>query len=114
MPNEFSPFTSHESRTRFLAHLSSLEDSWPIQHASTTVKTRYGDTFVRTGGSTDAPPIVLLPGGQSSSLIWRRLIKPLSSHFRTYALDAIYDEGRSVPTRTISTIDDLGLWLDDV
>jgi pimeloyl-ACP methyl ester carboxylesterase len=91
-----------------------LEDSWPIQHASTTVKTRYGDTFVRTGGAQGAPPLVLLPGGQTSSLNWRRLIKPLSSHFRTYALDAIYDEGRSVPTRPIPTIDDLRLWLDDV
>jgi pimeloyl-ACP methyl ester carboxylesterase len=114
MPNEFSPFSSHESRGRFLAHLTSVEDSWPIQHASTTVKTRYGDTFVRTGGSEGAPPLVLLPGGQSTSLIWRRLIKPLSSHFHTYALDAIYDEGRSVPTRPLPTIDDLRLWLDDV
>jgi pimeloyl-ACP methyl ester carboxylesterase len=58
--------------------------------------------------------MVLLPGGQSSSLIWRRLIGPLSTCFRTYALDAIYDEGRSVPTRPVRTVDDLRLWLDEV
>lgn len=114
MSKEFSPFSSKESRKRFLTHLALLEKSWPIQHESTTVQTQYGETFVRIGGSEGAPPLVLLPGGQSSSLIWRRLIKPLSSRFRTYTLDAIYDEGRSVPTRPIATVDDLRLWLDDV
>jgi len=114
MTEDFQPFSSGEARDRFLAHLALLEKSWPIQHQSEMVRTRYGDTFVRIGGHTDAPPLVLLPGGQSSSLIWRRLIEPLSTRFRTYAIDAIYDEGRSIPTRRVPTVDDLRLWIDDV
>lgn len=114
MPKEFHPFTSQESRDRFLTHLEVLEKFWPIQHEGRMVQTRYGETFVRVGGPDDAPPVVLLPGGQSSSLVWRRLIGPLSARFRTYALDAIYDEGRSEPTRPVQSIDDLRLWLDDV
>ena len=57
---------------------------------------------------------MLLPGGQSSSLVWRRLIEPLAAHFRTYALDAIYDEGRSVPVRPVPDVEGLRSWLDGV
>lgn len=32
---------------------------------------------------------MLLPGGQSTSLVWRRLIEPLSKRFRTYALPSL-------------------------
>ena len=113
-PAGFRPFTSQTARDRFLAHLEILEQSWPVEHEGTTVQTRYGETFVRSSGPVDAPPVVLLPGGQSTSLVWRRLIRPLSARFRTYALDAIYDEGRSVPTRSVREVDDLRSWLDDV
>lgn len=113
-PEEFHPFTSQEARNRFLTHLGSLEQYWPIEHEGRMVQTRYGETFVRIGGPADAQPLVLLPGGQTSSLVWRRLIEPLSRSFRTYALDAIYDEGRSVPTRPVRTVDDLRSWLDSV
>ncbi len=78
------------------------------------VQTRYGETFVRIGGPADAQPVVLLPGGQTSSLVWRRLIEPLSRSFHTYALDAIYDEGHSVPTHPVRTVDDLRSWFDTV
>jgi pimeloyl-ACP methyl ester carboxylesterase len=114
MLDGFRPFTSREARDRFLAHLDILDRRWPIEHDDRMVRTPYGETFVRTGGPGDGPPLVLLPGGQSSSLVWCRLIEPLSARFRTYALDAIYDEGRSVPTRPVRDIDDLRSWLDAV
>jgi pimeloyl-ACP methyl ester carboxylesterase len=111
---EFHPFRSQEARDRFLAHLELLEESWPIESEGRTVQTEHGQTFVRISGSESAPPVVLLPGGQSSSLVWRRLIGPLSKRFRTYAVDAIYDEGRSVPARALRDIGDLCSWLDGV
>lgn len=113
-PNEFRPFTSQEARDCFLEHLSDLERYWPVEYEGRTVLTEHGETFVRISGPINAPPIVLLPGGQSSSLVWRRLIEPLSRHFRTYALDAIYDEGRSVPARPMLNVDELRSWLDAV
>jgi pimeloyl-ACP methyl ester carboxylesterase len=113
-PAEFRPFTSQEARNRFLAHLEVLERSWPVKYEGMAVQTEYGETFVRTSGPVGAPPLVLLPGGQSSSLVWRRLVEPLSARFRTYALDAIYDEGRSVPARPMRDIDELRSWLDAV
>ena len=78
---EFRPFSSPEARERFLAHIEVLERSWPVEHEGRMVITDDGKTFVRISGPVAAPPVVLLPGGQSSSLVWRRLIAPLSAHF---------------------------------
>jgi hypothetical protein len=95
--HEFRPFTSQQARDRYLAHYDAMEKSWPIESENRTVTTEHGTTFMRVSGPADAPPLVLLPGGQSTSLVWKRVIEPLSARFRTYALDSIYDEGRSVP-----------------
>jgi pimeloyl-ACP methyl ester carboxylesterase len=78
------------------------------------VVTEHGTTFLRVSGPVGAPPLVLLPGGQSTSLVWRRVIEPLSARFRTVALDAIYDQGRSIPARPMRDVADLTAWLDGV
>jgi len=114
LSSEFQPFTSQEARDRFLAHLEVLEQHWPVERKGRMVHTEFGRTFVRINGPADGRPVVLLPGGQSSSLVWRRLIGALSKSYRTYAIDAIYDEGHSVPTRPVRTISELCSWLDGV
>jgi pimeloyl-ACP methyl ester carboxylesterase len=91
-----------------------MEKSWPVESENRTVSTEHGTTFLRVSGPAAAPPLVLLPGGQSTSLVWKRVIEPLSARFRTYALDAIYDQGRSVPARPMRGVADLTAWLDDV
>jgi pimeloyl-ACP methyl ester carboxylesterase len=112
---EFRPFASSEARERYLANYAVKEKSWPVEFEAKTVESDAGETFVRISGPVGgAPPLVLLPGGQSSSLVWQRLIAPLSNRCRTYALDAIYDAGRSVPRRPMQKVSDLTAWLDDV
>jgi pimeloyl-ACP methyl ester carboxylesterase len=111
---EFRPFTSQQARDRYLAHYAAREASWPVESETRTVVTEHGTTFLRVSGPVGAPPLVLLPGGQSTSLIWRWVIAPLSERFRTYALDAIYDQGRSVPARPMRGVADLTAWLDGV
>jgi pimeloyl-ACP methyl ester carboxylesterase len=111
---EFRPFTSQQARDRYLAHYETLEKSWPVESENRTVTTEHGTTFMRVSGPADAPPLVLLPGGQSTSLVWRWVIEPLSAQFRTYALDSIYDMGHSVRARPIRDVADLRGWLDAV
>jgi pimeloyl-ACP methyl ester carboxylesterase len=110
----FTPFASAQARQRYLAHYDAREKSWPIRFETAMVPTDYGTTFVRMSGSPHAPPLILLPGANSTSLSWRTLIEPLSARFRTYALDAVYDAGRSIPSRPMKDIDDLIAWLGDV
>ena len=78
------------------------------------VETSHGHTFVRISGPAEAPPLVLLPGSASNSLMWATNIEALSADFRTYAVDNIYDIGRSVYVRHLQSADDFAIWLDEL
>ncbi len=112
--NDFHPFRSAKARTEFLAHEKELARAWPVASEERTVKTSFGSTFMRVSGPVDAPPLVLLPGGGSTSLIWKANVAGLSSVYRVYALDNIYDFGQSVYTREIRNGADYAAWLDEL
>jgi pimeloyl-ACP methyl ester carboxylesterase len=76
--------------------------------------TSYGRTFVRISGPTGAPPLVLLPGAGSTSLMWAPNIQALSGCYQTYAVDNIYDYGRSVYEHSIQGPEDFVNWLDEL
>jgi pimeloyl-ACP methyl ester carboxylesterase len=109
------PFKSERARERYLAFYDGeAARLWPADHESRTLVTEDGETFVRVGGPPDAPPLVLLPGSRANSLCWAAMIPELSRNFRTYALDAAYDVGRSVSSRPIDSASDVTRWLDGV
>jgi pimeloyl-ACP methyl ester carboxylesterase len=87
---------------------------WPASSETMTLETASGQTFVRACGRTTDPPLVLLPGARVGSLMWTPHVRPLSAHYRTYALDIIVDVGFSVNRRKISKPEDLVNWLDEV
>jgi pimeloyl-ACP methyl ester carboxylesterase len=111
----YHPFRSEQAREQYLAYYDRLAEQWPVPSESRMVATSYGQTFVRVSGAPQSPPLVLLPGGGAHSLMWLPNIAPLSAVFRTYALDNIYDYGRSFYTRLPRRIrDDLVHWLDEL
>jgi len=78
------------------------------------IETPSGQTFVRMSGCLTDPPLILLPGSRGTSLTWIPNIAALSAHYRTYALDSIYDFGLSVSRQNIKKPEDLVTWLDEV
>jgi pimeloyl-ACP methyl ester carboxylesterase len=108
------PFRSAEAKERYLRHYGSREKNWPVVSESRMVDTSFGKTFVRISGPVDAPPLVLLPGANATSLLWAPNIEAFSRQFRTYAVDNIYDFGRSAYTRHVKTPDDFVNWLNDL
>lgn len=112
--SDFHPFKSEEAKTRYLAYEDIMLKKWPVVSEEKIVQTSYGKTFMRINGPADAPPLVLLPGGGCNSLIWNANIKALSENYRTYALDNIYDFGRSVYTREIKNGSEFVGWLDEL
>jgi pimeloyl-ACP methyl ester carboxylesterase len=112
--NEYHPFRSEIAKEEYLAYYDALSEEWPIDSENRMVSTSYGQTFVRISGPEDAPPIVLLPGGGTSSLMWKDNIEALSENFRTYAVDDIYDWGRSVYTKRMGCPECIPLWLDEL
>lgn len=78
------------------------------------VETSFGQTFVRISGPVHAPPLVSLPGSVFDSLMWISNIEALSREYRTYAVDNIYDCGRSIYSRDLKTPEDFVQWLDEL
>lgn len=112
--NEYHPFRSESAKTAYLEYYDARAEEWPLDSENRMVNTSYGQTFVRISGPEDAPPIVLLPGGGTSSLMWKDNIEALSENFRTYAVDDIYDWGRSVYTKKMGCPECISLWLDEL
>ena len=108
------PFRSPMAKEVYLAHYARREKAWPLASENRTVETDFGPTFVRVSGPADAPPLVLLPGAGTSSLVWKGSVAALSAAHRTYAVDNVYDVGRSVYTRPIKTAGDYVAWLDSL
>lgn len=106
------PFRSPKARERYLAHYDSWAQSWSVPSEVRMVPTEYGDTLVRISGPTNAAPLVLLPAAKLHSLLWMDDVPLFSRRFRTYAVDAIYDNGRSVSSKPVLTIESATAWLD--
>ena len=108
------PFKTMGAQQQYHAYYDERAKEGPIPSLTEYVTTHYGKTCVRIYGEENAPPLVLLPSGFASSLIWLPNIQGLVPHFRIYAVDNIYDVGRSVNTRPVVDASDLVEWLDEL
>jgi len=108
----FHPFRSQKAKERYLQHYEMRARSWPVASELLTIDTSFGQTFVRVSGPINAKPLVLLPSSAATSLFWKPNIAALSKNFRVYAIDNIYDFGRSVYMRPIRGVADMMSWLD--
>jgi len=111
---EFNPFKSPETKEKFLRAYDEEAKAWPVQSESKMINTSYGNIHVRINGPLNAPPLVLLHGMNSNSLMWLPNIEDLSKNYRTYAIDDIHGNGRSIDTKTMNDPNDLNNWLDEL
>jgi pimeloyl-ACP methyl ester carboxylesterase len=111
---EYYPFKNKSAERRYREYYNERANHWPTPSESRYIETGFGKTFVRICGKENAPPLVLLPSGFASSLIWLPNIDGLAPHFRIYAVDSIYDVGLSVNTRPVHDVTDLTDWLDEL
>lgn len=68
---------------------------WPTPYETQYVDTSYGKVHVIISGPEDAPPVLLLNAGQMSGWSWITNVGALNEHYRTYAIDAIGEPGKS-------------------
>ncbi len=87
---------------------------WPVVSEERMVPTRFGATFVRVSGPPGAPPLVLLHGAGTTSLMWAPNIEALSREYRTVAVDQVGEFGKSVCTGPVQSLQDLIAWLDEL
>jgi pimeloyl-ACP methyl ester carboxylesterase len=111
---EYHPFRSERAQDRYLAIYAEREADWPVPFESKMVETSYGSTYVRISGPENAPALVLLHGAGGNSLQWIPNITALSQKYQVYAIDNIYDHGRSIYTKEMKSPEDFVAWLDEV
>jgi pimeloyl-ACP methyl ester carboxylesterase len=114
MNSSLHPFRSAKAKAEYHDLYLKRAEAWPVASETSLIDTPSGQTLVRVSGNSAAPPLVLLPGSRGTSLTWIPNIAALSTHYRTYALDSIYDFGLSVSQRTLKKPDDLVTWLHEV
>jgi len=112
--SEHHPFRSAAKKERYLAYYDARAKRWPVVSETRMVDTSWGQTFIRISGPTDGPPLVLLPGANATSLLWETNIEAFSREHRVFAVDNIFDFGRSVYVRDFKTPADFVSWLDEL
>ncbi len=78
------------------------------------IGTNLGETHVILSGPEDAPPLVVLPGGNFLNPLCLSWFLPLAESFRLYAPDIVGQPGRSARTRPSARGDGHARWLVDV
>ena len=85
-----------------------------VEYESTKIDTRFGDTHVPVTGPENAPPLVILPGGNFLNPTCLGWFLPLAKEHRVYAPDVVGQPGRSAQTRPSSKGDGHARWMEDV
>jgi pimeloyl-ACP methyl ester carboxylesterase len=88
---------------------------WPVAYECLDVSGPFGSTHINVCGAENALPVLLIPGGRSTSAGWYANVGALAPVRRVYAVDLIGDSGRSIPAgAAIKSRAGLVAWLDGV
>jgi pimeloyl-ACP methyl ester carboxylesterase len=85
-----------------------------VEYADLTVSTRFGDTHVLATGPADAPPVLVLPGGNFLNPTCLGWFLPLAEDNRLYAPDIVGQPGKSAQERPAAGGDGHAWWVEDV
>lgn len=107
-------FWSPELEAEFNTAYETIMRQWPVPYDDICVPTAFGYTHVVVSGPLGTDPVVLLNPGGGSATIWRRNIKSLSQHYRTYAVDVIGEMNKSVPTCAIRNHSEFKQWMTEL
>ena len=103
------------SLTAFDLSYDQLRARWPDSTEELDVRTPFGPTRVHAYGPADGSPLVLLPGGSATGLVWFANAPALGRQCRVYAVDLMGDAGRSESRGApFKNADDLTTWLESL
>lgn len=106
------PFKTQKAKEDYLKHYDDRAKKWPVPSTAEMVETSYGKTFVRISGPDRGEPLVLMHGVGGNSLQWMSNVESLSKQYKVFAIDNINDNGRSIPAKPISCVNDYMSWLN--
>jgi pimeloyl-ACP methyl ester carboxylesterase len=109
--NASFPFRSERAKSEYMDFLNARSMRWPIEYEERTVRTSFGDAYLRACGPAKGPPLLLMHGGGDNSSSWAPNIEALSRRHRCYAVDLINASTRSVRARPMNKMEDILRWM---
>lgn len=107
-------FRSEGARVHFLAAYDAAMAKLPAFGAAADVETSFGSVRAyRFGDRSGSTPVVLLPGRNASTPMWRANLPGLTARRTVYSLDLLGEAGRSVQTAPITSAQDQAQWLEE-
>ncbi|WP_029115888.1 alpha/beta fold hydrolase [Mycobacterium sp. URHB0044] len=112
------PRLGHFRSGRAFDHFRAVYDAalaqLPPFDESVDVSTSFGAVRVyRFGAAEESPPVVLLPGRNASTPMWRANLPSLIGQRTVYCLDLLGEAGMSVQTRPLTGPEDQAAWVDE-
>ena len=114
LDSPYHPFKTEQTKDEYLKLYDERAKKWPATSTTEMVNTSYGQTFVRISGPENATTLVLMHGVGGNSLQWMPNVESLSKHFRVYAVDNVYDNGRSIHSKVMTNANDYVNWLNEL
>ena len=114
MTERESIYRSREGEAEILSLYDTLQSRIGLGFEDLMLDTRYGETHVLAAGPRDAPPLVILQGGNVVNPVTTAWFAPLAGDYRIFAPDTIGHPGKSAQTRLSPSDDSYGWWLSDV
>ena len=110
----YHPFKTEQAKDEYLKLYDKRAKEWPAISTTKMVNTSYGQTFVRISGPENAAPLVLMHGVGGNSLQWMSNVESLSKYYKVFAVDNVYDNGRSIPSKIMTNANDYVSWLNEL
>ena len=96
---KLDPFRNPEARARFIEKYNAIVAGWPVACEERDVETEFGTTHVIVSGAEAAPPLILLHGAGATAAMWRPVIEALSTTYRCYCIDTIFEGNKSIASK---------------
>ncbi|MGW7487816.1 alpha/beta fold hydrolase [Streptomyces sp. NPDC054786] len=108
-------FRDAEAFERFAAVYREAMDALPEPDAQLNVDTAFGTVRVYRFGTGEGVPLVLMPGRQSCTPLWRTNLPGLMKSGRpVYAVDGLGEPGCSVQSAPMTSGADQAAWIDEM
>ncbi|BBY79881.1 carboxylesterase [Mycolicibacterium pulveris] len=114
MPGRVGDFKHDRARAHFHdVYRKAMADLPPVSQTH-DVPTRFGTVRIyRFDGPAEGTPVMVLPGRNASTPMWRANIPGLLAHRPVLGVDLLGEAGMSVQRKPITGPDDEAQWLDD-
>lgn len=107
-------FKSNDGRAAMLGIYDAILKQWPIPYEELYIPTGYGNTFILRCGDRTKPPLLLLHGTSSNSVMWTADVAEYSMNYCVYAVDIPGEPGKSEERQYPLTTSAYTEWLQEV